>query len=205
MLDFSVVISGLLTGLSLIVAIGAQNAYVLKIGLHKKYVFPVCTICFLGDFLLIWCGVFGIGAIVQKFPIFLDIFRYGGAAFLFIYGLLSLKSFFKSSGSLVAGNTASLPSLSKVLLTCLGFTFLNPHVYLDTMILLGSIASAYGEPGKYFFSMGACLGSFLWFYSLGYGARLLRPIFKRSIAWKVLDLLIAVVMFFIAGTLMFDQ
>ncbi|WP_301211560.1 LysE/ArgO family amino acid transporter, partial [Turicimonas muris] len=121
------------------------------------------------------------------------------------YGLLSLKNFFKSSGSLVAGNTVSLPSLSKVLLTCLGFTFLNPHVYLDTMILLGSIASAYGEPGKYFFSMGACLGSFLWFYSLGYGARLLRPIFRRPIAWKVLDLLIAVVMFFIAGTLMLDQ
>ena len=160
MFDFAARTAGLFTGLSLIVAIGAQNAYVLKIGLHKKYVFPVCTICFLGDFLLIWCGVFGIGAIIQKFPLFLEIFRYGGAAFLFIYGLLSLKNFFKSSGSLVAGNTVSLPRLSRVLLTCLGFTFLNPHVYLDTMILLGSTVSDTEQDCLDQFSSVQSLGKF---------------------------------------------
>lgn len=205
MFDSAAFISGFLTGLSLIVAIGAQNAYVLKVGLRKRHVFLVSTICFLSDCLLIWSGVLGIGFVVQQFPVFLEVFRYGGALFLICYGLLSLKSFFTSSDSLTLDDNSPQFKVSKIVLTCLAFTFLNPHVYLDTMILLGSIASTYGNPGQYSFSTGACLGSFVWFYSLGYGARLLRPIFRKPVSWKILDLLISVVMFVIAWTLVAEK
>ena len=185
-------LSGLFLGLSLIIAIGAQNAFVLRQGLRREHVFVVCLTCALSDALLISLGVFALGTVTDLIPGIEPALRYGGAAFLLAYGLRSARSAMTGSSALTSGDGAR-QGLGATLATALAFTFLNPHVYLDTVLLIGSIASQY--PGREAaFGAGAATGSFLFFFSLGYGARLLAPVFARPNAWRVLDGVIAVVM-----------
>lgn len=185
-------LSGLFLGLSLIIAIGAQNAFVLRQGLRREHVFVVCLTCALSDALLISLGVFALGTVTDLIPGIEPALRYGGAAFLLAYGLRSARSAMTGSSALTSGDGAR-QGLGATLATALAFTFLNPHVYLDTVLLIGSIASQY--PGwEAAFGAGAVTGSFLFFFSLGYGARLLAPVFARPNAWRVLDGVIAVVM-----------
>lgn len=193
-------LTGLSTGLSLIVAIGAQNAFVLRQGLKREHVFAVCLICALSDAALVTLGVAGFGVVARVMPWLDPAFRYGGAAFLLVYAVRSLKAALTSHAGLTAqGATAA--SLHATALTILALTFFNPHVYLDTVILLGSISTRFPED-RLSFAAGAMTASFLFFFSLGYGARLLAPVFARPSAWRVLEVLIALVMAGIAVKLL---
>lgn len=192
-------IAGFSLGISLILAIGAQNAFVLKQGLKKHHVFVVCFICALSDAVLIAAGVAGFGVIVKQYPQIELLARYAGAIFLVAYGLKSFYSVFTSSHSMDAEGEL-LSSVYKTVLTCLAFTWLNPHVYLDTVVLLGSISTQY-EGTKLLFSSGAMFGSFVFFFSLGYGARVLIPVFQKPLAWKILEFFIGFIMLFIAASL----
>lgn len=184
--------AGFLTGLSLIVAIGAQNAFVLRQGMRREHVLPVVAVCALADALLIGAGIAGLGALVTAHPATSEVVRYGGAAFLIGYGLLAARRALRPG----ALNASGQPPASRrgVLLGCLGFTFLNPHVYLDTVVLLGSLASQYGGGGRWLYGLGAALGSVVWFATLGYGAARLGRFFASPRAWRLLDVAIAVVM-----------
>jgi L-lysine exporter family protein LysE/ArgO len=186
---------GLLTGLSLIVAIGAQNAFVLKSGIegHVRTVLPIVLVCALSDAVLILSGVAGIGALVQGAPVALLIIRIVGATFLIGYGLLAVRRVFHPH-ELDANAGKAAPSVRVATLTAIALTWLNPHVYLDTLLLLGSIANRQGANERWWFAAGAILASFLWFGALGFGARFLRPIFVRRRSWQILDAGIAVVM-----------
>jgi L-lysine exporter family protein LysE/ArgO len=195
----SSIIAGFSLGISLILAIGAQNAFVLKQGLKKHHVFVVCFICALSDALLIGAGVAGFGVIVQQYPQIEQIARYAGAAFLIIYGLKSFHSALTATHSMEAEGEL-LSSVTKTALTCLAFTWLNPHVYLDTVVLLGSISTQY-EGEKLQFALGAMFGSFVFFFSLGYGARVLIPVFQKPVSWKILEFFIGFVMLYIAASL----
>jgi L-lysine exporter family protein LysE/ArgO len=193
-------LSGLLTGLSLIVAIGAQNAFVLRQGLQRRHVGLVVAVCALSDLVLILAGVAGIGTLVEQVPGLLAVVRWAGAAFLLGYGLLAARRALRG-GRLEAAATRQLTAVG-ALAAALAFTWLNPHVYLDTVLLLGSVASTYGVPGRWWFAAGACLASLGWFTALGYGARALTPLFRRRNAWRVLDAGIAVVMLVLAASLL---
>jgi L-lysine exporter family protein LysE/ArgO len=199
-MDFSVALAGFALGISLILAIGAQNAFVLKQGLKREHVFAVCFICALSDAILISAGVAGFGAIVKQFPLIEQVSRYAGAAFLLVYAALSFKSALTTSHKLEAKGK-EVGSLMTALLTCLAFTWLNPHVYLDTVVLLGSISTQY-EGQQLAFGLGAVIASFVFFFSLGYGARLLIPVFKNPNAWKVLEAIIGLVMLLLAINLL---
>lgn len=201
MLTWAVFLKGLTVGASLIIAIGAQNAFVLKQGLKRRAIFWVCLVCALSDSLLILLGVQGFASLMTQYPNLIEISRYLGAGFLFFYGLRSLYSAFKSVQSLVP-SALEQESLTQILLTCLALTWLNPHVYLDTVILMGSISTQFSN-AKMSFALGAICASWLFFYALGYGARLLQPIFAHVVAWKILDLLIACMMWWIAYGLIF--
>jgi L-lysine exporter family protein LysE/ArgO len=192
-------IAGLLTGLSLIVAIGAQNAFVLRQGLVRQFVGPVVAICAVSDLVLIAAGVAGIGAIVQHAPTALTVVRWLGVAFLTAYGVRSLWRA-RHAGALTP-TTEQEPRLRGAVLQATALTWLNPHVYLDTVLLLGSIAAHHGPTGKWWFAAGAGAGSILWFSGLGYGARLLSPVLTRPRAWQVLDVLIGLTMLAIAISL----
>jgi len=192
-------LSGFLTGLSLIVAIGAQNAFVLRQGLRRRHVLLVVAVCAVSDLLLILAGVAGIGTIIERAPLVLVVVRWFGVAFLLGYGLLAARRAIRG-GHLEAAADRPL-STSAVLAAALAFTWLNPHVYLDTVLLVGSIASTHGMPGQWWFAAGACAASIGWFTALGYGARVLTPVFRRRNAWRVLDGGIAVVMFALAASL----
>ncbi|MCD5312169.1 LysE/ArgO family amino acid transporter [Kineosporia babensis] len=187
---------GLITGLTLIVAIGAQNAYLLRLGIAERaqVVLPAVVICAASDALLILAGVLGMGALVQSAPVALTVIQVLGAGFLFWYGFVAARRALWPSGEVLeAGGQEDSSSVRRVVLTMLALTWLNPHVYLDTVILLGSIAN--GQPvGRWWWVAGAMLASVLWFSALGFGGRLLRPVFARALAWRVLDGLIAVVM-----------
>ena len=191
---------GLLTGLSLIIAIGAQNAFVIRQGLTKKYVLLVVAICAISDALLILLGVAGLGALISGLPWLLEIIRWFGVAYLTWFGIRSIRSAFKTQ-SLDASGVQS-GSAKTVVLSVLGFTFLNPHVYLDTVILLGSIGNQFGQD-KWWFALGAAVSSILWFSSIGFGARAASRFMAKPVFWKVLDLVIAAVMFGIAILLAF--
>jgi len=193
-------LSGFVTGLSLIVAIGAQNAFVLRQGLRRRHVLLVVAVCALSDLVLILAGVAGIGTIVERAPGVLVAVRWFGAAFLLGYGLLAARRALRG-GRLEAATDRQL-STSAVLAAALAFTWLNPHVYLDTVLLVGSVASAHGSPGRWWFAAGACAASIAWFTALGYGARALTPVFRRRSAWRVLDAGIAVVMLALAVSLL---
>lgn len=187
------VFAGFGTGISLIAAIGAQNAFVLRQGLRREHVLPIIAICALSDALLIFAGIAGLGVLVTSFPLVLTVIRFGGAAFLICYAIVALRRAIRP-GRIEMPQNSTGTSLKTALLTCLAFTWLNPHVYLDTVLLLGSVATAQGDPGKWLFGLGAALGSMIWFSALGYGSRLLAPFFAKPVAWRVLDVLIAVMM-----------
>lgn len=193
-------LAGFGTGLSLIVAIGAQNAFVLRQGIRREHVAAVALLCSVADAALILAGVTGIGTIVERAPVLLDVVRWAGAAFLLAYAVLALRRAVRP-GELHAATGGAPVGLRPVLLTAAALTFLNPHVYLDTVLLLGSIANQHGHDGRWVFALGATAGSLLWFFGLAYGARRLAPLFARPSAWRVLDGVIAAVMAAIALSL----
>ena len=193
-------LAGFLSGLSLIVAIGAQNAFVLRQGLQRRHVLLVVAVCAVSDLVLILAGVAGIGTLVEQAPGALVVVRWFGAAFLLGYGLLAARRALRG-GHLEAAADRQL-SGPAVLAAALAFTWLNPHVYLDTVLLVGSIASTHGTPGRWWFATGACIASLGWFTALGFGARALTPVFRRPQAWRVLDGGIAAVMFALAASLL---
>jgi L-lysine exporter family protein LysE/ArgO len=184
--------SGLATGLALIVAIGSQNAFVLRQGIRREHVLPIVLFCALSDALLIAAGIGGAGVLIRGNDTLMALTRYGGALFLGSYGVLAAwRAWQGGHMQLDASHGASLAS---ALAACFGFTFLNPHVYLDTVVLLGAIANQHSEAGRWVFGAGAAAGSVLWFSALGFGARYLAPLFQTTLAWRVLDGLIALVM-----------
>lgn len=185
-------ISGFFLGLSLIVAIGAQNAFILRQGLLRQHVFILCLICALSDALLIAAGVAGLGTLISGSPLLILVVTIGGALFLFAYALIAFRRAWKPQAMVAAERGRS--DLRAAIAACLAFTFLNPHVYLDTVVLLGSLSGQYDGAARVAYGIGACLASFVWFFSLGYGARLLQPVFERPAAWRVLDILIGLVM-----------
>ncbi|WP_432138085.1 LysE/ArgO family amino acid transporter [Streptomyces sp. bgisy154] len=184
--------AGFGTGLSLIVAIGAQNAFVLRQGIRRDAVLAVVGICALSDVVLIALGVGGVGAVVVAWPQALTAVAWIGGAFLLGYGALAARRVLRPGGALVAQGEAA-GSRRRAVLTCLALTWLNPHVYLDTVFLLGSIAADRG-PLRWTFGVGAALASLCWFAALGFGARLLGRFLARPAAWRVLDGLVAATM-----------
>jgi L-lysine exporter family protein LysE/ArgO len=192
-------VTGLLTGLSLIIAIGAQNAFVLRQGLVREHVGVVVAICAVADAVLIVAGVAGIGTIVERAPVAIDVVRWLGVAFLTWYGVRSLLQA-RHAGALEAARDRSLTRRSAVVQVT-ALTFLNPHVYLDTVLLLGSLAAHEGPTGRWWFAAGAAAASLAWFTGLGYGARLLSPLLAKRRAWQVLDVLIGLTMLGIAVSL----
>lgn len=187
-------IPGFLLSLGLILAIGAQNAFVLRQGLRQEYVLAVCLTCAVSDAILIAAGVAGFGFAADTLPWLEPAMRYGGALFLFVYAVRSLRSALRTQHDSLAPSARQTSGLAATLATCLAFTWLNPHVYLDTVVLLGSISSQY-EGRKVAFALGAMTASFVFFFTLGFGARLLRPWFANPKAWRVLDACVAVAMF----------
>jgi L-lysine exporter family protein LysE/ArgO len=196
--------AGLLTGLSLIVAIGAQNAYLLRQGVRRAHVGPVVAVCMLSDFVLILAGVSGIGAIVSHAAWALVAVRWLGAAFLTWYGLSSAwrarrpTTGLATTGPGEPGRPASGKGRGPAVRRAVVLTWLNPHVYLDTVLLIGSVAATHGPSGRWWFAAGACVASAAWFMGLGFGARLLAPLLASPRAWQVLDLLVAATMLVIA-------
>jgi L-lysine exporter family protein LysE/ArgO len=195
-------IQGFTLGASLIIAIGSQNAFVLRQGLRKEYVFTICSICFLCDALLILLGVGGFGTLVASSEGLMLTARWGGALFLSVYGVKSFRSALKAEVMEVDPSDHPASGLTWAIATTLALTLLNPHVYLDTVILLGSIAGQFPENQRTSFAIGAVSASMLWFYGLGYGSRILTPLFHKKIAWKILDILIGGIMWAIAGSLL---
>ncbi|RMB61469.1 LysE/ArgO family amino acid transporter [Tessaracoccus antarcticus] len=187
-------------GLSLIVAIGAQNAYVLRQGLRREHVLAVVAVCAVSDAILILVGVAGFGALVRTLPWLLTTVRIAGAVFLLGYALMAARRAILPR-PLDASTVGDAKGLARVVTAAVALTWLNPHVYLDTVLLLGSIAATHGD-GRWVFGLGALLGSVLWFTALGFGARLLRPVFSRPASWRLLDIGIAVVMTTIAANLL---
>lgn len=192
---FDAFLPGYLLSLSLIVAIGAQNAFVLRQGLRREHVFWVCLTCGVSDAILIASGVAGFGALAQSAPWFETVMRYGGAAFLLWYGWRSARSAW-IGGQVLQAEEGRQKALLPTVLTLLALTWLNPHVYLDTVVLIGSISAQYDD--RLLFGAGAVLASLSFFFALGYGARLLAPLFARPASWRILDALIALTMWAIA-------
>ena len=188
--------AGLLTGLSLIIAIGAQNAFVLRQGLAREHVGPVVAICALSDLALILAGVAGIGTVIRQAGWVIDVVRWLGVAFLTWYGVSSLLRARRTSA--LAAAAPEPMSLRSAVLRVTALTWLNPHVYLDTVLLVGSIANTHGGAGRWWFAAGASLASVLWFSGLGFGARFASPLLARPRAWQVLDVLIGLTMLGIA-------
>jgi len=189
------ILAGLFTGLSLIIAIGAQNAYVLRMGLSRQHVGLIVAICAVSDIVLIILGIAGVGTIVRSAPSVLQVLRWVGVAYL---SLFAVRSFWRAlRPGVLLPSPARRPTTNVVVTTTLAFTFLNPHVYLDTVLLLGSIGNQYGR-GRWLFALGASMSSLMWFSGLGYGARFASRLMSRPVTWRVLDLAIGVVMVLIA-------
>jgi L-lysine exporter family protein LysE/ArgO len=193
-------IAGFFLGASLIIAIGAQNAFILRQGLLRSHVFVLCLICAAADAVLIAAGVAGLGTLVSRSPMLITIVTLGGAVFLAAYGFKAFRRAMQPH-SLVENRENAMP-LKAAIATCLAFTFLNPHVYLDTVLLLGSLSAAYECWARVAYGAGAAIASFVWFFALGYGARLLQPVFAKPAAWRVLDLIIGIVMSLLALSLL---
>ena len=185
-------VSGFLLGATLIIAIGAQNAFVLRQGLLRQHVLPICLLCATADALLIAAGVAGLGTLVSSNPTLLTVVTVGGALFLFGYAFIAFRRAYGGSSMTLEWQGGG--TLGAALATVLALTFLNPHVYLDTVVLLGSLSARYEGEARLAYALGAMAASFAWFFSLGYGARLLAPLFAKPSAWRVLDIGIGVVM-----------
>ncbi len=214
------VLAGFGLGLSLIVAIGAQNLFVLRQGIRREHVLAVATVCALSDAALIVVGVSGLGAILEAAPGVIEVVRWAGAVFLTGYAVLAARRAIRPSGDALsidpapdspiadtsesARHVVTTSRLAPVLATCLALTWLNPHVYLDTVFLLGSVAATYGD-ARWPFAIGAVAASIVWFFSLALGARFLSRVLSTPRAWRVLDAIIAVVMFAIAVSLVLPQ
>jgi L-lysine exporter family protein LysE/ArgO len=191
--------SGFLLGGSLIIAIGAQNAFILRQGLLREHVFILCLTCSLADAVLIAAGVGGLGTLVASSPTLIMVVTGGGALFLGCYAVLAFRRALHPETLRAARSGEG--SLKAAVAACLAFTFLNPHVYLDTVLLLGSLSGRFAGPARLAYGVGAAAASFAWFFGLGYGARLLQPFFARPSAWRMLDVLIGLVMAGIAASL----
>jgi len=191
-------VNGLLVAAGLIMAIGTQNAFVLAQSLRREHHLPVAALCVTCDALLVAAGVFGLATVLAQNPTLLAIARWGGAAFLLWYGSLALRRAC-SKQSLQQGENQTVRSLRAVMLSALAVTLLNPHVYLDTVLLIGSLGAQQTEPGAYV--VGAASASLLWFFTLALGAAWLAPWLARPSTWRILDLLVAVMMFAVAGQL----
>ncbi len=194
----SALLAGFALGLSLILAIGAQNAFVLRQGLRRSHVLPVVMTCAASDAILVTAGVAGFGWLVTGAPWVAPVFTWGGAAFLIVYGGIAFCNAWRG-GETMQLEQGTRESLRSAVLTCLALTWLNPHVYLDTVVLLGSVAS--GSENRPLFGIGAVAASFVFFFTLGYGARLLAPLFARASSWRILDLVVGAVMWAIAAKL----
>jgi len=200
-------LAGLGLGASLIIAIGAQNAFVLRQGLLRSHAVAVAGVCVAIDWLLIVVGALGFGALVTRVPALTGIAAWAGAAFLLVYGVLAFRSAVRP-GALHAGAPPAARDpgrLSGALATTLAVSLLNPHVYLDTVVLLGGVAAQYAMPARAAFVLGAGLASAVWFFGLALGARLLTPVFEREVAWRVLDVAIGCIMLWIATGLVLGQ
>jgi L-lysine exporter family protein LysE/ArgO len=184
---------GFASSMSMIVAIGAQNAFVLRQGIRREHVVAVVAVCALSDAVLIAAGIAGLGTALESRPALLTATRYAGAAFLVGYGVFAVRRAFRSRALTAATRTAG--RLGGTVLACLGFTYLNPHVYLDTVVLLGILANQQGYSGRWLFGAGAVVASCVWFAGLGFFAGRLGPLFARPRSWQFLDGAIAVVMF----------
>ena len=194
-------LAGLGLGLSLIVAIGAQNLFVLRQGMRREHVFEVAAICALSDAVLITLGVAGLSAVTAALPLLVVVVRWAGAAFLIAYGLLAARRALLGPAPVASDSGVPVTSTRRaVLLACLAFTWLNPHVYLDTVFLLGSVASTHGD-GRWLFALGAMIGSFCWFFGLAYGARHLSRLLTGPAAARLLDGFVAAVMLAIGASL----
>ena len=193
-------ITGFLSGLVLILAIGAQNAFVLRQAIRREHRLPIVLICALSDAALILAGIAGLGALIQASSILLTATQYGGAAFLLTYSVFAARRAWHGEQLNITEDGAT--PLLTAMISCLGFTFLNPHVYLDTVVLLGALANQQGEHGRWIFGVGAMLASLVWFVALAYGGSYLAPLFQKKLAWRILDTLIATVMFGLAVSLL---
>ena len=196
---FQAALSGFFLGATLIIAIGAQNACILRQGLLRQHVFILCLICALSDALLIALGVGGLGTLIAQLPWLITAVTIGGALFLITYGALAFRRAFRPQAMGAARQTGS--DLKTAIATCLAFTFLNPHVYLDTVLLLGSLSAAFQGADRIAYGTGAAIASFVWFFGLGYGARLLEPVFANPAAWRVRDIAICLIMVALALSL----
>lgn len=193
-------VAGFATGGSLIVAIGSQNAFVLRQGLRQEHVLPIVAICASADALLILAGVAGLGEVIQAAPAALAGLRFAGAAFLAAYGVMALRRALAPHQAVVERGAPI--TLREAVATTLAFTFLNPHVYLDTVVLVGALANQHQGAERWQFAAGAATASVVWFTALGFGAKLLVPAFARPVTWRVLDAVIAGVMFILAASLL---
>jgi L-lysine exporter family protein LysE/ArgO len=182
---------GFIASFTLIAAIGAQNAFVLRQGIRREHVLPVVALCTVSDIVLISAGIAGVGALISAHPSALNIAKFGGALFLVGYGLLAARRAWRPSS--LTPSEAAPTRLIEVLLTCAALTFLNPHVYLDTVVLLGALANEHRDE-RWLFGVGAVTASAVWFVGLGLGARQLAGLFARPLTWRILDGLIAVMM-----------
>ncbi|MEN9324704.1 MAG: hypothetical protein RL414_458 [Actinomycetota bacterium] len=196
-------ITGALSGFGLIVAIGAQNSYVLRLGLQRSHVGIAVFICSLSDAILIFAGVGGIGALLHGRETVLEVIKWIGIIYLSYFGVVALRRAAKPA-ELLPGQGGAIASRKSVVLATLGFTLLNPHVYLDTVLLLGGMANQFGS-GKWLFALGGATASIIWFSFLGFGATKAAPLMAKPITWRALDLIIAIVMFSIAITLYFTK
>jgi len=202
---FQQYLQGAALGASLIIAIGAQNAFVLKQGLKRAHVLAIAAVCVACDWVLIAGGAAGFGALVERFPALTSIAAWGGALFLLGYGAVSFRSAMSDEVLDAEKDTRSIETTGAAVAAAFAISLLNPHVYLDTVVLLGSVAAQHAMPGRAWFAAGAMTASFVWFFGLAYGARLLAPLFRRPAAWRVLDVVIGIIMWWIAGSLILGQ
>lgn len=193
-------ITGLATSAGLIIAIGAQNAFVLSQGVRREYHWPIAGLCSLLDTILIMAGISGMGILISQSTLLLQLITWAGGAFLLWYGANALRSALRSESLKVSVN--QFANLRSALLATLALSLLNPHVYLDTVVLLGSIGGRYAEQERYWFGAGAALFSFIWFFSLSLGARWLAPLFRKPISWRILDGSVCIMMWTLAALLL---
>jgi L-lysine exporter family protein LysE/ArgO len=194
------VLAGFATGGSLIVAIGAQNTFVLRQGLRQEHVLPIVALCAAADAALIVAGIAGLGELIQAAPATLVWLRFAGAAFLAVYGAMAFRRALQPHQAVVERGAPL--GLGAAVATTLAFTFLNPHVYLDTVVLVGALANQHQGAERWQFAAGAAAASVVWFSALGFGAKLLVPLFARRVTWRLLDASIALVMFSLAASLL---